>query len=463
MLGTPFIPETITVHLGTPDSDAANVTVPFPDYIKNVVAGEIYPTWPENAIRANIYAIVSFALNRIYTEWYRSRGYPFDITSSTQFDQTYSLGRETFSNTDTLVNELFNDYVRRQGSIEPLFAAFCNGTTVTCSGLSQWGTVELAEQGLIPYAILQSYYGEDIDIVMDAEVKTNTPSYPGRVLRQGEAGNDVQTLKIQLNRIAKNYPAIPVIANSDNIFGQDTEDAVRAFQEIFNLPVTGTVDQGTWYQIAYIYTSVKRLAELNSEGVKLEDISRQYSETLRLGMTGEQVQVLQYYLEVIGAYYEQVQPAAITGTFDAQTAAAVESFQQVFGLPRTGVVDRATWNAMYEAYAGIFESIPRDLERGVTLFSGINLKEGMTNEYVRLLQTYLTRISQSNPAVGAVSSTGYFGPVTRASVLAFQKAYGLPQTGVVNAATWDELSRIYSELEYGYDKRPFQFPGYTIK
>ena len=165
LTGEPFIPETITVHLGAPDSDAANVTVDFPTYIKNVASSEIYPTWPESALRANIYAIISFALNRIYTEWYRSRGYDFDITASTQFDQKFINNREIFENISDIVDEIFNDYVVRQGYIEPLFTSFCNGTTVTCSGLSQWGTVSLANQGFTPYEILQYYYGDNINIV----------------------------------------------------------------------------------------------------------------------------------------------------------------------------------------------------------------------------------------------------------------------------------------------------------
>ena len=197
--GTPYIPETITVHLGSPDSNAANVTVSFSDYVKNVASSEIYPTWPENALRANIYAIVSFALNRIYTEWYRSRGYDFDITSSTQFDQKFINGREVFQNISELVDELFNDYVRRQGYVEPLFTAFCNGTTVTCKGLSQWGTVDLAEQGKTPYEILQYYYGDDIEIVKNAPVRTTMPSYPGIPLKLGSAGNDVRSLLVQDN------------------------------------------------------------------------------------------------------------------------------------------------------------------------------------------------------------------------------------------------------------------------
>lgn len=209
LTGTPFIPETITVHLGTPDSNAPNVTVDFSTYIKNVASSEIFPTWPESALRANIYAIVSFALNRIYTEWYRSRGYDFDITSTTQFDQKFINGREYFENISYIVDELFNDYVQRQGSIEPLFTSFCNGTTSTCAGLSQWGTVDLANRGLTPYEILQYYYGDDINIVRNAPVKTRMPSYPGIPLKYGSASNDVKSLQVFLNRISSNYPAIP--------------------------------------------------------------------------------------------------------------------------------------------------------------------------------------------------------------------------------------------------------------
>ena len=198
MDGTPFIPEQITVHLGTPDSNAPNVTVSFPDYIKNVISSEIYPTWPENSMRANIYAAVSFALNRIYTEWYRSRGYDFDITNSTQFDQAFVNGREIFQPVSVLVDELFNSYLRRPGNVEPLFAAFCNGTTVTCEGLSQWGTVDLAKQGFTPYEILTYYYGDNLEIVKDAPIAPNVPSYPDRPLREGDSSDDVRAIQIRL-------------------------------------------------------------------------------------------------------------------------------------------------------------------------------------------------------------------------------------------------------------------------
>lgn len=313
--GTPYIPETITVHLGTPDSDAPNVTVSFPSYIKNVASSEIFPTWPESALRANIYVIVTYALNRIYTEWYRSRGYDFDITSTTQYDQKFINGREYFENISYLVDELFNDYVRREGYVEPMFTAFCNGTTTTCEGLSQWGTVDLANQGMTPYEILQYYYGDNIEIVRNAPVKTALPSYPGIELKLGSGGNDVRSLQIYLNRISRNYPAIPKIPSADGIFDEPTQEAVEAFQEIFGLEVTGVVDQATWYRITYIYTSVKRIAELDSEGVRWEDIELIYTEDLKVGMQSPEVSTFQYYLAVIGAYYAAVEPVAITGYF----------------------------------------------------------------------------------------------------------------------------------------------------
>ncbi|MFR8774479.1 MAG: peptidoglycan-binding protein [Eggerthellaceae bacterium] len=250
-IARPVIPETITVHLGTPDSAAQNVTLSFPDYIKNVASSEIYPTWPEAAIRANIYAQVTFALNRVYTEWYRSRGYDFDITSSTQYDQAFVYGRDVFNNISQIVDEIFNNYVVRQGSVEPLFTQFCNGTSVTCQGLSQWGTVELANRGFTPYEMLQYYYGDDINIVRNAAVEPFIGSYPGTPFGFGSSGNEVRTIQTELNRISDNYPAIPKIIPTNGFYRESTAEAVRVFQGVFGLPQTGIVNKATWYQIKY--------------------------------------------------------------------------------------------------------------------------------------------------------------------------------------------------------------------
>jgi len=460
--GTPYIPETITVHLGTPDSPAPNVTVDFASYIKNVASSEIFPTWPESSLRANIYAITTFALNRIYTEWYRSRGYNFDITATTQYDQKFINGREYFENISYLVDELFNDYVRREGTVEPLFTAFCNGTTSTCDGLSQWGTVYLANQGLTPFEILQYYYGKNIEIVKNAPVRSTLPSYPEIELSLGSAGNDVRSLQVYLNRISGNYPYIPKIPSADGIFDTATELAVKAFQEVFGLEVTGKVNQATWYRIAYIYTSVKKIAELDSEGVRLEEVLPQFTEDLSIGMQSIEVSILQYYLAVIGAYYEAVVPVEITGYFGEKTERSVKSFQRVFGLPQTGEVDRQTRNDLYRAYQGIADAVKPDYTY-VALYPGTVLREGISGDSVRIIQEYLTLISRSYPSIPPVNNTGYFGTMTKQSVLAFQKQFGINQSGIVGAVTWDKIAEVYSDLKYGFDKRPYQNPGYTIR
>ena len=237
----------------------------FADYVKNVASSEIYPTWDESALRANILAIVSFALNRVYTEFYRSRGYDFDITNSTAYDQYFVNGRSYFENVSRLVDELFNDYLRRPGFVEPLAAKFCNGTTVTCEGLSQWGSQNLALQGYNSTQILQSYYG-NVETVLNAPIRGITSSYPGTPLRQGSTGPNVVVLQVALNRIAQSYPAIPKIPAVDGIFGPRTEATVRAFQRIFGLTADGIVGPATWYAVVRLYTAVTRLAELRSQG-----------------------------------------------------------------------------------------------------------------------------------------------------------------------------------------------------
>ena len=459
--GEVFIPETITVHLGLPDADAANVTVPYISYVRNVASSEIYPTWPENALRANIYVINSYALNRIYTEWYRSRGYPFDITSSTQFDQAFVYGREIFENISRLTGELIRSYIRRQGSYEPLFSAFCDGSRTMCSGLSQWGTVGLANQGKTPYEILQYYYGDDIDLVRASEIRSAAPSWPGAVQTVGMVGNDVQTIQIQLNRIAQNFPAIPKIADADGIYDERTANAVRVFQSVFELEPTGSVNEATWYRLSYIYVSVKQLAELQSEGLQYDELTRSYPEILRQGDYGTAVRAFQYYLAVVGAYYQSVIPLQITGQYDAETTDSVRSFQQTYGLPQTGIADKRTWNELYRAYAGILASEPPSA--CARLYPNEVLREGVTSENVRLLQQYLTFIAQYDPNIQPVTDTGYFVPITRSAVQAFQREYGLTPNGQVGAVTWDIITGVYSEMKCGAGKRPYQAPGYTIR
>lgn len=463
MTGIPIIPQYITVHLGRPDEYAANVTVPFVDYIKNVASSEIYPTWPENALRANIYAQVTFALNRIYTEWYRSRGYNFDITNSTQYDQAYIHGREIFSNISELVDELFNDYVRRQGNIEPLFTQFCNGTTVTCDGLSQWETVTLANQGLSPYQILQYYYGNDIDIVTNAPVGSVTPSYPGYPIGLGAEGRPVRIIQFRLNRISNDYPAIPKV-DIDGQFGPATQRAVRSFQQIFNLNADGVVGEATWYKLERVYTAVKNLAELGSEGYSLSEYSAQFPQVLQLGTRAVGVSILQHRLRVIGAYYDTIPTVSVDGIFGERTRDAVIAFQNRFGLSPDGIVGRQTWEEIYRVYRGILNSNVELAGGELPLpWGGVILQYGNSGETVRALQEYLNAVAQVLPNIPTVEVDGYFGDDTRNAVRLFQSELDLPIDGIVGERTWNNLTSIYSDIQSGLTPRPGQFPGSVLR
>lgn len=446
----PTIPETITVHLGPPDSVAENVTLSFPDYIKNVASSEIYPTWPEAALRANIYAQITFALNRVFTEWYRSRGYDFDITNSTQYDQAFVNRREVFENISRIVDEVFNNYVVRQGSVEPLFTQFCNGTTVTCAGLSQWGTVPLANQGYTPYEILQYYYGDDINIVRNAPVAPYIPSYPGTPFGFGSSGNEVRTIQVELNRIGNNYPAIPKIIPANGLYGESTVDAVRVFQGVFGLPQTGVVNKATWYQLKYIYTAVKDLAELTSEGLRPSEVEQTFPEQLSVGDYGQPVRSLQYYLNVI-AYFNPVIPSVTAdGVFGSDTEAQVRAFEEFYGLNPDGIVDFRTWQLIQQIYDDILAGLPEGYEQGAAgLYPGYNLTPGLANDDVRELQTYLRVISANYRDIPEVQVTGVFDAQTEAAVRRFQELFGLDVTGVVGAPTWDAIAREYNFIQLG--------------
>lgn len=352
------IPNPITVHLGAPGSYASNVQVSFPDYVKNVASSEIYPTWPEASLRANIYAIITFALNRVFTEWYTAKGYDYDITNSTAYDQYFVYGRPIYESISRVVDDIFNEYVRRQGQNAPYFTSFCNGSTVRCDGMSQWGTVSLAENGYTPLQILRYYYPNDVEIV-EAQAVANVPSsYPGRALREGSTGLDVQTIQTYLNRIRRNYPAIPVIRDPEGTFGESTKAAVTKFQSIFGLAADGIVGKSTWYKISSLYTAVTRLAELDSEGTSLGIGTVPPSSVLRQGARGQDVITLQYLLDVISEYYPTVPAPAQDGIFGGGTERAVTAFQNAVRLAPDGIVGPATWKKLYEVYRGIGTNVP---------------------------------------------------------------------------------------------------------
>jgi peptidoglycan hydrolase-like protein with peptidoglycan-binding domain len=460
----PTIPETITVHLGSPRSEAQNVTLSFPDYIKNVASSEIYPTWPESAIRANIYAQISFALNRVFTEFYRNQGYDFQITNSTAYDQSFVYGRDIFENISQIVDEIFNSYIRRQGSVEPLFAAYCDGVEIECEGLSQWGSAELAEQGLSPYEILQYYYGDDIDIVQNVPIEGIDASAPAVPLSRGSSGPNVELAQIRLNRISSNYPLIPKIYPTDGIFDATTEEAVKAFQSTFGLTPDGIIGPATWYRIQYIYTAVKRLSDLSSEGLTIAELDTGYPQQLGPGDTGFEVRIIQYYLAYISTFVSSVPSVTVDGSFGPSTEAAVRAFQTTYGLPATGIVDEATWNQMYNVYLGSVEAIPFVYTEGVTLpFPGNILRIGSEGEDVRVLQNYLNFIARTYTDIPILPVTGYFGSQTNDAVIAFQDQFGITESrGVVNSFIWDAITDVYDDLYVGQRASTGQYPGYDL-
>lgn len=459
----PYIPEFITVHLGAPDEYAANVTVSFVEYVANVASSEIYPTWPENAIRANMYAQISFALNRVYTEYYRSRGYDFDITNSTTVDQSFVNGRDIFDNIYRLAAELFTSYISRQGFVEPLFAQYCDGVEVTCNGLSQWGSVALADRGYSPYDILTYYYGNDINIITDADVMGQSTSLPSYPLQLGSTGDDVRTLQIRLNRISDNFPAIPKIASPLGVFSYDTAEAVKTFQETFGLEADGIVGRTTWYAVQRIYNGVKRLNDLNSEGLSLSDVTQQFPSDLREGDSGIGVSALQYYLSYLSDFYNTIPSVDIDGIFGPATLSSVTAAQNTFELVPDGIVGEETWRAVYNAYIGIVSTIPLKYTDGNTVpFPGIFLRIGTESDAVRLLQEYLNFISGYITEIPPVSPTGYFGSRTQEAVIAFQNYYGIPATGVVGPVAWGGITSLYSDLYIGARLNDGQFPGFTV-
>ena len=267
-------------------------------------------------------------MNRIYNEWYRSKGYNFDITSSPTFDQTYIENRSTYGNINDIVEEIFNNYVVKGDQVQPYFTQYCDGRVTTCNGLSQWGTVSLANQGKNPLQILRYYYGNDISIKYDAPVGDAKEGYPGYVIGIGTAGNPVLAIQRDLRRIRKNYPAIPDITNDVGIYDLETEAAVKKFQEIFNLPITGKVDKGTWYKIKYVYTSVKKLSDLYSEGISEEEATFLYSDELKYGDTGIEVEYIHYFLDALAFLDPDIPRLPTNSIYTNNTETMVKAIQK---------------------------------------------------------------------------------------------------------------------------------------
>ncbi len=445
VLDYPIIPKTITVHLGRPTASAQNVTVTFKDYIKNVASSEIYPTWPVQSLRANIYCQISLALNRVYTEWYRSKGYSFDITNSTAYDQYFVYGRNIFESVSVIVDEIFNEYIRKKNTINPYYAEYCDGRTVWCNGLKQWGTVYLANNGNNAFEILTYYYGEDIEIVSTDRIEGVAGSFPGMNLKEGVRSDAVAVIQNQLNRIAVNYPNIPTIYPVDGIFGPQTKAAVITFQKQFNLTADGIVGSATWYQISYIYVAVKKLAELTSEGIE-DRLQYEYPGTpIRQGDRNVYVQEIQFFLQKISLFTSAVPSVKIDSSFGSSTKAAVMAFQRLAGLSADGIVGPATWNALVKAYRDTLNVAVPD-QTLMPAYPGTALRIGSTGENVRIVQNALNVINQAEGNLSLIAVDGIYGNATAQAVRNFQSRNGLSVDGVVGPATWNALRNQYTAV-----------------
>ena len=454
-----IIPKNITVHLGKPAASARNVTVSFRDYIANVASSEVYPTWPEQALRANIHCQISLALNRIYTEWYPSKGYTFNITNSTSYDQYYVHGRTVFDVMVRITDDIFNTYLRKRGTVNPYYSEYCDGKSVTCPGLKQWGTVTLANQGRTALQILKYYYGNDIEIVRTNNIQSIPQSYPGSPIRQGDSGTAVFTLQRQLNRITKDYPFLGLLT-VDGVFGAKMAATVRAFQKQFNLTADGVVGRQAWYKISYIYVSVKDLAELTSEG---EVSSGTLSDgtwggtVLRTGSTGSAVEQLQFWLNTLAQYESSIPSLTVDGVYGTGTANTVRAFQRKYGLTVDGVVGRDTWTELYDQ----FRSIQSD-NGTPNAYPGTALREGASGQNVRLVQFWLKIARTVYPSLSNVTVDGRFGSATAAAVRRFQTYFGLTSDGVVGRTTWNKLYEVYNDIAnklLSSSLRPGEYPG----
>ena len=436
----PVVPNNITVHLGAPDEAARNITIPFTDYISNVAASELYPTWPINALTANIYAIISFAMNRIYNEWYRSKGYNFDITSSPIYDQAYVENQPTYENINDIVDEIFNNYVVKGNQVQPYFTTYCDGRVTTCDGLSQWGTVTLANQGRTPLEILRNYYGDDISIKYDAPVGDTGEGYPGYEVGLGSFGNPVLLIQRDLRRIRQNYPAIPDIVTTQGIYDQSTEDAVKKFQQIFSLPVTGVVDKGTWYKIKYVYTSVKKLSDLYSEGLTQEEVTFLYEDELSYGDTGIEVEYIHYFLDAIAFLDKDIPRLQTNSIYNNNTITMVKAFQEKYNLPVTGIITYTDFKVLKNAYDTILKSFPAEYQDYVNeLYPDYFLTLGTTGDDVRRFQRFLLAICKYDHSIPGVRVNGIFDELTEKSVKKLQEDYGFEINGIVGPLLWRKV------------------------
>ena len=433
-----IIPKNITVHLGKPAASARNVTVSFRDYIANVASSEVYPTWPEQALRANIHCQISLALNRIYTEWYPSKGYTFNITNSTSYDQYYVHGRTVFEVMVRITDDIFNTYLRKRGTVNPYYSEYCDGKSVTCPGLKQWGTVTLANNGRSALQILRYYYGSSIEIVRTKNIRSIPQSYPGTPLREGASGQNVRLVQFWLKIARTVYTSLESVT-VDGKFGAGTAAAVRRFQRYFGLTADGVVGRTTWQKLYEVYNDIAN--RLLSSSLR----PGEYPGVLRSGSTGTPVRELQFYLYLMSAYESSIPPVSIDGKFGADTERAVRAYQRFAGLTVDGVVGRTTWNSLYGRASQLRSSGPV-----VTLkrlpYPGTPLTVGSSGETVLYYNLLLQRIAYYFSSVEAPPLADRYTDETATATRSAQQLLGLEQTGIADADTWTAVEALSLQL-----------------
>ena len=374
----------------------------------------------------------------MYTEWYPSRGRSYNITNSTSYDQYFVYNRTIFAVMERLTAELFSTYVRRSGDAEPYYTEYCDGKSVSCPGMKQWGTVDRANEGKNALAILRYYYGNRVQLITTTNIQSIPESYPGTALRRGSTGTAVSILQRQLSRIAKDYPFFgkPAVTGT---FDEATEKSVRAFQKQFSLTADGVVGRSTWYKISYIYVSVKDLAELTSEGEKLDAVVSAGGwpgVVLRRGSTGSNVEQIQFWLSTLAQFQSDIPTVTVDGRFGAGTETSVKAFQKSAGLTQDGVVGQSTWAAIYTAY------ISAQSDVGGTAYPGTALRTGSTGNSVRQIQFWLRLAADNYTALSPVNVDGRYGSGTATAVSAFQQRFGLTADGITGRSTWAKLNEV---------------------
>ncbi len=446
-----IIPEFITVHIGDLNKCDEIITIPFIDYIKNVACSSIYPTWRDEAIRANVYSIVSFALNRVYSQWYRSKGYGFEITSSENRDQMYVKGRNLFRNICNIVDECFDNYINIEGYNQPILAK-CVNENESKNTLSRWGSFDLAEKGFSASDILKKYYGEEINIREAQNIEGVLKKYEGTELSKGSSGYDVKIIQKELNEISKKYKGINIILDEDGIFGDNTEKAVKNFQSIFGLKVDGIVGKVTWNRISLIYSLIKKVFGYAED---IEEEQQGFRE-LKIGSKGNDVLNIQKSINYIFSEYKDLPKLKEDGYYGNETKKAVELFQQLFGLVVDGVVGKNTLDRIEYVKKNLrflksFLKLQLDNNKSNNSMDEnkrnygkledilIPLKKSDIGENVKILQRELNKLSNYYGFIEKISEDGVFGNKTESSLINFQKKFSLRVDGVFGQESLNKL------------------------